>query len=98
MKAVTTVVLVLALAPFLQACFYVAGCTREEAPEFSAAEGQITRNDVVADLGEPIETFESEDGRRVDIYEYDQFCGVILITPLPIPAPPHRFPRSNVDC
>jgi hypothetical protein len=31
------------------------GCSREEAPEFSAAEEQITRNDVVAVLGEPIE-------------------------------------------
>jgi hypothetical protein len=31
MRAVTTAVLVLALAPFLQACFYIVGCNREEA-------------------------------------------------------------------
>ena len=86
MRAVTAAVLVLALAPFLQACAYVEGCSREGSPEFSATEEQITRNDVVADLGEPIETFKSEDG-RVDIYEYDQFCGGLFIAGvLPIPV------------
>ncbi len=86
MRAVTTVVLVLALAPFLQACVVFEGCTREEAPEFSAAEEQITRNDVVAAIGEPIETIKSDDGHRVDIYEYDPFCSGIIFIPLPIPV------------
>ncbi len=88
MRAVTTVVSVLAVGLFVQACAAEdMGCSREEAPEFSAAEEQITRNDVVADLGEPIETFESEDGRRVDIYEYDQFCAFAPLFPLPIAFP-----------
>jgi hypothetical protein len=87
MRAVTTAVLVLALGPFLQACVVFEGCTREEAPEFSATEEQITRNDVVAALGEPIETIKSEDGHRVDIYEYDQICAdVLFVLYIPIPA------------
>ncbi len=56
MRVAATAVLVLALAPFLQACVapLAGGCSREEAPEFSATEEQITRIDVVAALGEPI--------------------------------------------
>ena len=84
MRAVTTAVLVLALGPFLQACFYVAGCNREEAPEFSATDEQITRNDVVTVLGEPIETIKSED-RRVDVYEYDGHCAGLAALGLPFP-------------
>ena len=91
MRAAATAVLVLALAPFLQACLYAEGCSREEAPEFSAAEEQITRKDVVADLGEPIKTIKSEDGHRVDVYEYDQSCGFVEL-PLPI-----LFPLPSPD-
>ena len=75
MKAAATAVLALALAPFLQACGELGHCSRFYAPEFSAAEQQITRNDVITNLGEPMETITSEDGHRVDIYEYDRQCG-----------------------
>jgi len=75
MRAVTTAVLVLSVGLFVQACAAEdMGCSREEAPEFSATEEQITRNDVVAVLGEPIETIKSDDG-RVDVYVYDQVRG-----------------------
>ena len=85
MRATATAVLVLAVGLFVQACASVGGCSREEAPEFSATEEQITRNDVVAAIGEPIETIKSEDG-RVDVYEYDSHCGgVIFVLYIPIP-------------
>ena len=85
MRIAATVVLVLALAPFLQACGPgPGGCSREEAPEFSATEEQITRSDVVAVVGEPDETIEIEDG-RVDVYEYDRFCAGIIFLVLPLP-------------
>ncbi len=63
------------------------GCAREEVPEFSATEEQVTRNDVVAVLGEPIETIKSENG-RVDFYEYDGHCGGLFwLLPIPYPLP-----------
>ena len=88
MRAAATAVLVLVVAPFLQACpAYLGDCAREEVPEFSATEEQITRNDVVADLGEPIETIKSENG-RVDVYEYDGHCGGLFwLLPIPYPLP-----------
>ncbi len=91
MRAVTTAVLVLAVAPFLKACpAPLVGCEREEAPEFTVTEEQITRNDVVAVLGEPIETIKSED-RRVDVYEYDGHCsGLVWLLPIPYPLPIFR--------
>ncbi len=91
MRAVTTAVLVLAVAPFLKACpAPLVGCEREEAPEFTVTEEQITRNDVVAVLGEPIETIKSED-RRVDVYEYDKHCsGLFWLLPIPYPLPIFR--------
>ncbi len=87
MRAVTTVVSVLAVGLFVQACGPVpaVGCAREEAPEFSATEEQITRNDVVAVLGEPIETIKREDG-RVDVYEYDGHCAGLWILGVPFPV------------
>ena len=91
MRATATAVLVLAVAPFLQACpAPLVGCEREEAPEFTVTEEQITRNDVVAVLGEPIETIKSED-RRVDVYEYDGHCsGLVWLLPIPYPLPIFR--------
>jgi hypothetical protein len=96
MRAVTTAVLILALALFLQACA-VPGevkCSRKGVPTFSAPEEQITRNNVVAELGEPIKTIKNEDGHRIDIYDYDQFCTSFMIPlPAPIPLPDHlSFP------
>jgi hypothetical protein len=89
MRAVTMAVSVLALALVLQGCT-AGGCSREEAPEFSAAHEHITRDYVVAELGEPIETFESEDGRRIDIYHYDKFCGGIIVL-VPVVAFPSQM-------
>jgi hypothetical protein len=96
MRAAATAVLVLTLALFLQAClgFGAGDCSREETPELSTTQEQITRNDVVAVLGEPIETFESEDG-RVDVYEYDAHCGGVFfalgIFPIPL-----FFPKDQM--
>ncbi len=89
MRAAATAVLVLVVAPFLQACpAYLGDCAREEVPEFSATEEQITRNDVVAVLGEPIATIKSGDGYRVDVYEYDGHCGGLFwFLPIPYPLP-----------
>jgi hypothetical protein len=96
MRAVTSAALFLPLALFLQACGVGTGsvtCSHEGTPTFSAPEEQITRNDVVAELGEPIDTIESEDGHRVDIYEYDKFCTGILWIFVPLPLPGHlSFP------
>ena len=101
MRAVATAVLVLALAPFLHACAYEPlGCDREEVPEFFATDEQITRNDVVAVLGEPIETFERED-RRVDVYEYDINEAIQTEPPVdPLEIPPmfdRRTSRITVE-
>jgi hypothetical protein len=87
-RVAASAVLVMALAPFLQACIAPGpgGCSREDAPEFSATEEQITRDEVVAVLGEPNETIEIEDG-RVDFYEYDRHCvGLLIVGFLPVPV------------
>ena len=85
MRAVTTASLVLAVGLFVQACVFPVGlCSRMEAPELSATEEQITRNDVVAVLGEPIETIKSVDG-RVDVYEYNGHCAGLMFIGIPIP-------------
>jgi hypothetical protein len=86
MRAVTTAVLVLALALFLQACelFYLepVGCASERVPKFLTVNQQITRNDVIAEMGEPVETISSEDGYRVDIYDAGSDCvGLVLLVP-----------------
>ena len=81
MRAGPTAILVLAVGLLVQACVVpVGGCSRTEAPE-----EQTTRNDVVAVLGEPIETIKSEDG-HVDVYEYDGHCaGLAFVMGVPIP-------------
>ena len=65
-----TVVSALALAAVVQSCPSGSGCSREEAPEFFTTTEEITRVDVVAVLGEPIETIKSEDG-RIDVKSDD---------------------------
>ena len=81
-----TVVSALALAAVVQSCPGGSDCSIEEAPEFSRTEEEITRADVVAVLGEPIGTINSED-RRIDVYEYDGHCSGLnwLFGTFPLP-------------
>ena len=86
MSKVATVVSVLALAAVVQSCPGGSDCSREDVPEFSKITEEITRVDVVAVLGEPIETMKIDD-RRVDIYEYDGHCSGLnwLFGTFPLP-------------
>lgn len=84
MRVGTTAILV-AVGMFVQACvFPVGGCSRKGAPEFSATEERITRNDVVAVLGEPLESIRGKDG-RIDLYEYDGHCAGLMFIGAPFP-------------
>jgi len=83
MRVAATAVLVLALALFLQACAAPTDCAYNKVPELLAADQKITRNDVISEMGEPVETILENDGSRVDIYDTGIHCiGMIFLVPV----------------
>lgn len=86
-RVAATAVSVLALASVVQSCPTFSGCSRQEAPEIFTTADEISRVDVVAVLGEPVETIKSKDG-HIDFYEYDGHCGGLnwLFGTYPLPA------------
>ena len=91
MRAVTTAILVLAVGLFVQACADYAGMCfgalsvhsfwSDDGPV--SFEEQSTRDDVVADLGEPYGTTEGY-GHSLDVYDYDVFCAGAYFFGIPV--------------
>ena len=73
-------------------------CSREQPPHSLRNEGDITRQVVIAELGDPLESIEYE-SYRVDMYEYDQLCSgfVVLIWPIPLIGLPDQMLTVEYD-